>query len=198
MPTKLPQSFYTNPDVVQVAKDLIGCTLCTNINGILTAGIIVETEAYNGRMDKACHAYPNKRTPRTEVMYREGGIAYVYFVYGMHYLFNVVTNSKDLADAVLIRAIEPIEGIEEMILRRGKSKNRNLLTSGPARLSKAMGIDKALNESSLLNDIVWIEERMDNFSLEIVTSKRIGIDYAGEDASLPWRFSIIGNKFVSK
>ncbi len=195
---KLSKSFYTNPDVVQVAHDLIGCKLCTNINGIITGGIIVETEAYNGRIDKACHAYPNKRTPRTEIMYNEGGVAYVYFVYGMHYLFNVVTNQENFADAVLIRAIEPTDGLEKMYLRRNMWSNDKFLTGGPARLSQALGIDKGLNGAKLDDNIVWIEEHEFNFSLEIEASKRIGVDYAGEDANLPWRFSIIGNKFVSK
>lgn len=196
--SKLTQSFYANPDVVQVAKDLIGCKVCTNINGIITAGIIVETEAYNGRTDKACHAYPNKKTPRTEIMYNEGGVAYVYIVYGMHYLFNVVTHNKGFADAVLIRAIEPILGVEEMMLRRNCKVYSKVLTGGPARLSQALGIDKALNGANLLSDQVWIEDREMGLDLKIVASKRIGVDYAGEDAHLLWRFSIIGNKFVSK
>ena len=195
---KLSHTFYTNSDVVKVACNLIGCKLFTNINGIITGGTIVETEAYNGRTDKACHAYPNKKTPRTEVMYKEGGIAYVYFVYGMHYLFNVVTHSEGFADAVLIRAIEPIVGVDEMLIRRNKTDSSKLLTGGPARLSQALGIDKALNGASLRNNMVWIEQREVDFSLEIEASKRIGVDYAGEDANLPWRFSIIGNKFVSK
>ena len=195
---KLSHTFYTNSDVVKVARNLIGCKLFTNINGIITGGTIVETEAYNGRTDKACHAYPNKKTPRTEVMYKEGGIAYVYFVYGMHYLFNVVTHSEGFADAVLIRAIEPIVGVDEMLIRRNKTDSSKLLTGGPARLSLALGIDKALNGASLRNNMVWIEQREVDYSLEIEASKRIGVDYAGEDANLPWRFSIIGNKFVSK
>jgi len=195
---KLPQSFYTNPDVVQVAKELIGCKLCTQINGIKTTGIIVETEAYNGRTDKACHAYLNKRTNRTKVMYQEGGIAYVYFVYGMHYLFNVVTNKENYADAVLVRAIEPTDGLEEMYLRRKMTKNGKLLTGGPARLAQALGIDKQLNEENLDSDVIWIEPRSIDFNANIDASKRIGVDYAGSDAELPWRFSIIGNKFVSK
>lgn len=196
--SKLPLSFYTNSDVVQVAHDLIGCKLCTNINGIVTGGIIVETEAYNGRTDRACHAYPNKRTPRTEIMYVKGGVAYVYFVYGMHYLFNVVTNKKNFADAVLIRAIEPTIGIEEMMLRRNQQVCSNLLTGGPARLTQALGINKEMNGISLLKNSVWIELSKSNSALEVTESKRIGVDYAGEDALLPWRFSIIGNKFVSK
>lgn len=196
--SKLPLSFYTNSYVVQVARDLIGCKLCTNINGIITGGIIVETEAYNGRTDRACHAYPNKRTPRTEIMYAKGGVAYVYFVYGMHYLLNVVTNKKNFADAVLIRAIEPTIGIEEMMLRRNQQVCSNLLTGGPARLTQALGINKEMNGISLLKNSVWIELSKSNSALEVTESKRIGVDYAGEDALLPWRFSIIGNKFVSK
>lgn len=195
---KLPSSFYANPDVVQLAQELIGCKLCTQINGIKTAGIIVETEAYNGRTDKACHAYPDKKTKRTEVMYRKGGIAYVYFVYGMHYLFNVVTNKENYADAILIRAIEPTEGIEEMLQRRKMQSKGKSLTGGPARLSQALGVDKLINGKSLNGEVVWIEARSKEFNSEIIVSKRIGIDYAGEDAKLPWRFSLIGNMFVSK
>ncbi len=195
---KLEQSFYTNPNVVQIAQKLIGCKLCTNINGTFTAGIIVETEAYNGRTDKACHAYPNKKTPRTQVMYKKGGVAYIYFVYGMHYLFNVVTNQKEFADAVLIRAIEPTDGLEEMYIRREMNKNGKLLTGGPARLAQALGIDKQLNRASLVGNKVWIESRNSDFDSKIEATKRIGVDYSGEDAHLPWRFSIIGNPFVSK
>lgn len=195
---KLPLSFYTNPDVVQVARELVGCKLFTHINGVLVGGVIVETEAYNGRTDMACHAYPNKHTPRTEIMYKEGGVAYVYFVYGMHYLFNVVTNDQGFADAVLIRGIEPILGVEEMMIRRKSNQSSKMLTGGPARLSQALGIDKGLNGANLSGNKVWIEPREVNLKLEIRESKRIGVDYAGEDANLPWRFSIIGNKFVSK
>ncbi len=198
MPNKLPPSFYTNPDVVHIAQNLLGCTLCTSINGTLTTGIIVETEAYNGRTDKACHAYPNKRTPRTEIMYKEGGAAYVYFVYGMHYLFNVVTNTKEFADAVLIRAIQPVEGLPEMLLRRNRTKNGKLLSGGPARLAQALGIDKQINGETLQGNQVWIEAKAPDFEFDTHASKRIGVDYAGEDANLLWRFSINDNAFVSK
>jgi len=198
MPGKLPQSFYVNDDVVQVAKSLIGCRLFTSIEGVLTGGIIVETEAYNGRTDCACHAFPNKRTPRTSVMYEQGGVAYVYFVYGMHYLFNIVTHKEGFADAVLIRAIEPVHGVEDMMLRRGINKCSQDLTGGPARLTKALGIDKSMNRLSLMENKVWVEEPLANYTFEIGVSERIGVDYAGEDALLPWRFYAIGNKFVSK
>lgn len=195
----LSASFYQNHDVVQVAKQLVGCKLCTHLNGKFTAGIIVETEAYDGLNDKACHAYPNKRTPRTEVMYQPGGVAYVYFVYGMHYLFNVVTNVAGKADAVLIRAIEPTNGLPTMLQRRQMHKLSTTLTAGPARLSKALGIDNQLNGLSLTEGKqVWIEPRARRYRAKIAASERIGIDYAGEDARLPWRFSIIGNTFVSK
>ena len=198
MPCKLPQSFYVKDDVVQVAKSLIGCRLFTSIEGVLTGGIIVETEAYNGRTDRACHAFPNKRTPRTSVMYEQGGVAYVYFVYGMHYLFNIVTHKEGFADAVLIRAIEPVHGVEDMMLRRGINKCSQDLTGGPARLAKALGIDKSMNGLSLMENKVWVEEPLANYTFEIGVSERIGVDYAGEDALLPWRFYAIGNKFVSK
>ena len=134
-----------------------------------------------------------KRTARTETMYNESGVVYVYLVYGMHYLFN-----KGYADAMLIRAIEPTDGLEQMFLRRNMTKNGKLLTCGPGRLAQALGIDKSINGISLHNKNVWIEEREVDFYLKIEASKRIGVDYAGEDAKLPWRFSTIGNMFVSK
>lgn len=198
MSNKLSQSFYTNEDVVEVARNLIGCRLYTKVNGVVTGGVIVETEAYNGRSDKACHAYPDKKTPRTSIMYQEGGVAYVYFVYGMHYLFNIVTHKQGFADAVLIRAIEPLEGVEEMMLRRKKVRVNRELTGGPARLAEALAITKEINGLSLYENTVWVEHPMENNNYKIADSKRIGVDYAGDDALLPWRFYAIDNQFVSK
>lgn len=194
---KLSREFYEREDVVQIARKLIGKVLCTNMNGQLTSGIIVESEAYNGRTDKACHAY-NKRTPRTEVMYGTGGISYVYLCYGIHNLFNVVTNQKDFADAVLIRAIEPLEGVDIMEERRGISKSKVTLTSGPGSMAKALGIDRRHDSMSLFEgNEIWIEDRgFDGFNTE--ARKRVGVDYADEDALLPWRFVMKDNKWVSK
>ena len=192
---KLPRSFYQRSDVVQIAKDLLGKVLFTQIDGVLTAGKIVETEAYCGRGDKACHAN-NKRTPRTEVMYEDGGKAYVYLCYGIHHLFNVVTNDVGLADAVLIRALEPMEGAGVMKERRKSTKAK--LASGPGTLSQAMGIHVKMTGEDLLADKIWIAYNSKPEKPEILTDTRIGVEYAEEDALKPWRFVIAGNKFVSK
>ncbi|MDX5418336.1 MAG: DNA-3-methyladenine glycosylase [Hymenobacteraceae bacterium] len=196
---KLEKSFYTRPDVVQVAQDLLGKHLYTQHDGILTGGIIVETEAYSGMNDKACHAHLNRRTKRTEVMYHEGGVAYVYLVYGMYNLFNIITNVEGQADAVLVRAIEPTEGIEEMMLRRNMASLKPNLTAGPGVMSIAMGIDRKHYGTPLTGDAIWVEDRGIEVPAEgIAIGPRIGIDYAGEDAFLPWRFWLKGNKWVSR
>ena len=192
---KLNRSFYLSEDVVQVARDLLGKVLFSYIDGVLTAGKIVETEAYCGRGDKACHAN-GKRTPRTEVMYGEGGQAYVYLCYGIHHLFNVVTNKKDLADAVLIRGLEPISGIQEMKVRRRNTMAK--LASGPGTLSQAMGIKVKMNGTDLCGDELWIAQIKPSEKIEILSGTRIGVDYAEEDALKPWRFIIKDNKYVSK
>jgi DNA-3-methyladenine glycosylase len=199
MSKKLPRSFYERDDVVQISKDLIGKVLCTYFNGIQTSGKIVETEAYDGRNDKACHAHLNRRTKRTEVMYGSPGYAYVYLCYGIHHLFNIVTNREGLADAVLIRAIEPLEGAEEMVKRRGKEHLTKAIGNGPGKLSEALGIRKAHYGTDLTGNNIWIEDRNIEISENnIISSERVGIDYAEEDADLPWRFSIKESKWVSK
>lgn len=192
--TKLDRSFYERQDVVQIARDLLGKRLCSMIDGVLTSGVIVETEAYCGRGDKACHAN-NKVTPRTQVMYEAGGHAYVYLCYGIHHLFNVVTNVEGKADAVLVRAIEPVDGLETMNLRRNFAKK---LTSGPGTLTKALGISKSLTGLDLTGHLVWIEEDRTVGEEDISEGTRIGVDYAEEDALRPWRFVINGNKYISK
>jgi DNA-3-methyladenine glycosylase len=195
---KLPIESYTRKNVVIIAKDLLGKLLVTNTKGIITAGRIVETEAYNGAIDKASHAFGNKRTQRTEIMFANGGNAYVYLCYGMHHLFNVVTNVMDVPHAVLIRAVEPIEGIENMLLRTNKNKLDYSITKGPGNVSKALGITTQLTGTSLLSDELFITD--DGFNLtknNIIATKRIGVDYAGEDALLPYRFIIKENLFVS-
>jgi len=198
MHNKVFSEFFQSPNVADIARQLLGKQLWSNIENTLTSGIIVETEAYCGATDKACHAYPDKRTPRTEIMYKVGGVAYVYLVYGMHHLFNIVTNTSEKADAVLIRAIEPVEGLDIMKHRRGVARNNKLLTGGPARLSQALGITVANNKTDLLGDKIWLTDG-DSYSDEkIVATTRIGVEYAGDDALLPWRFHIKGNKFVSK
>ena len=195
---KLPIEFYNRKDVVQIAQDLLGKILITKFDGVITSGKIVETEAYVGLTDKASHSFAGKRTARNEYMYAAAGIAYVYICYGMHHLFNVVTNKKDIPDAVLIRAIEPIKGIETMLKRTGKVKLDNTLTRGPGNVGKALGILKTHSGINLLSNKIFICN--DNICLninEIGASKRIGVESAGAAALYPYRFFIKGNKFVS-
>ncbi len=196
----LPSTFYQNPDVVEIAQKLIGKVLCTRIDGApLTSGVITETEAYCGRGDKACHANGGTRTERTETMYQAGGIAYVYLCYGIHHLFNVVTNAEDQADAVLIRAVQPVDGKEIMLERRSARDVKPSLTAGPGRLTQALGITTGYDTTSLTGDTIWIEDRGHHFPDDtIVASKRIGVDYAGEDANRPWRFYPEKSNWVSK
>ena len=192
----LPLEFYANPDVVDAAQKLLGKVLCSRINGVFTAGIISETEAYCGRNDKACHANNGKRTERTEVMFGKPGHAYIYLCYGIHHLFNVVTNREGLADAVLIRSIIPVEGLEHINERRAV-KNHTNLTNGPGKLTQALGITTDLNTTSLLQPPVWIEDRGIEFSeSHIIPSRRIGVEYAGDHADRLWRFEI--SKGMSK
>jgi DNA-3-methyladenine glycosylase len=195
----LQQAFYTRTDVVKIAKELLGKFLVTNFDGIYTAGMIVETEAYAGVADKASHAFGNRRTNRTEIMYAEGGTAYVYLCYGIHHLFNVVTNIKDIPHAILIRAVEPVDGITDMLLRRGKDKVQPSLTAGPGAMSMALGIRTSHTGLSLMGNEVWIEDRGIKLpAKDIVSGSRVGVAYAQEDALLPYRFSVKGNPFVSK
>lgn len=196
MGRKLDVSFYRRNEVVQIAKELLGKVLVTNRQGIKTAGRIVETEAYSS-VERGCHAFKGK-TKRNAVMFERGGVAYVYLCYGIHHLFNIVTNEKDKADAVLIRALEPLQGDEEMMLRMNTSSMKRI-TAGPGKLTKALGIDMKLNGEDIRGSQVWVEE--DGFQLKkggIEKSARIGIDYAGEDALLPWRFTIKENEWITK
>ena len=196
---KLDKAFYTRPNVVQVAQDLLGKYLYTQHDGILTGGMIVETEAYSGVNDRACHAHLNRRTQRTEIMYHEGGVAYVYLVYGMYNLFNIITNVEGNADAVLVRAIEPTEGIDEMLLRRNMPSVKPNLTAGPGVLSIALGINRKHYGEDLTGNTIWVEDQGIAVPAEgIAIGPRIGVDYAGEDALLPWRFWLKGNKWVSR
>ena len=197
--SKLPYSFYQKEDVVNLAVQFLGKQLFTRIEGKLTAGMIVETEAYNGITDKASHAYANRFTPRTQTMYEEGGITYVYLCYGIHHLLNVVTGLKGNPQAVLIRAVEPLVGIETMLARRNMVHLVPRITAGPGSVAKAFGIDKNLNAKDLLGDEIWIEDNGVQINPElIVSSPRVGVDYAEDHALLPWRFYVKGNKYVSK
>jgi len=195
---KLPREFYTRADVLEVARDLLGKKLVVpNRSGARVSGIIVETESYRGPEDRASHAYGGRRTNRTETMYGIGGTAYVYFVYGMYYQFNVVTNVADRPHAVLVRAVEPVEGID-IIRRRRPKRSEYELTSGPGRLCIAMGIDRTLDKADLLGHRVWIEDGLSVSPREIARGPRIGIDYAEKWVTKPWRFWIKDNPFVSR
>jgi DNA-3-methyladenine glycosylase len=193
---KLTESFYIRKNVPLIARQMLGKVLTTKINQQVTSGIIVETEAYSYK-EKGSHAFKGM-TKRNEVMFELGGRAYVYLCYGMHEMFNVVTNEEGKADAVLIRALEPVLGIEIM-QERMKANASARITSGPGKLTKALGIDRKLNGEDLKKNIIWIEDPGIKIKpAAIACSARIGIDYAGEDALLPWRFSIKGNKWISK
>jgi DNA-3-methyladenine glycosylase len=186
--SKLKASYYLDANVIALAKDLLGKTLCTRINGVLTCGIITETEAYAGVNDRASHAYNGRRTNRTETMYSKGGVSYVYLCYGIHKLFNIVTNTKGIPHAILIRAIYPTVGIEEIIERRGVKFSKNLCV-GPGKVTQALGIDLLHNNLSLTGKEIWVQD--DGITInenDIHVGPRIGVDYAGEDAKLPYRF----------
>src|ERR1041385_4438574 len=195
---KLPREFYTRADVLAVARDLLGKRLVVpNRRGKRVAGIIVETEAYRGPVDRASHAWNNRRTNRTETMYGVGGTAYVYFVYGMYNQFNVVTNVENTPHAVLVRALEPNEGLDIM-RRRRQGRSEYELTSGPGRLCIAMGIDRGLDKADLLGERVWIEEGVSISPRQIARGPRIGIDSAEKWKGKRRRFWIRDNAFVSK
>jgi len=197
--TKLKTDYFQSEDVVGLAKDLIGKKLYSLIDDGLTSGIIVETEAYSGKNDKACHAHLGRFTKRTATMYKKGGTAYVYLCYGIHHLLNIVTNGEGHADAVLIRALMPIDGFEIMQRRFDNDQNKVKICSGPGKLTKALGIDKNFNDVDITcSEQLWIADSGFELTADIVETTRIGIDYAEEDAFLPWRFYLKGNKCVSK
>lgn len=196
---KLEAPFYQRHDVTGIARDLLGKLLVTQWNGQRTIGRIVETEAYRGATDKASHAFGGRRTARTEIMFAPGGVAYVYLCYGVHHLFNVVTGLTDEPHAVLLRGIEPVEGLTVMLSRTGKSAGDYSLGAGPGNLSRALGIQTSHTGKSLLGDSMYIAD--DGLLLPdrcILATPRIGVDYAGEDASLPYRFIVRDNPWVSK
>ncbi|SVB99361.1 uncharacterized protein METZ01_LOCUS252215 [marine metagenome] len=198
--SKLLADFYQRDDVLTISRELLGKVLCTNFNGKLTTGIIIETEAYAGVNDRASHAYGGLCTKRTEILYTPGGTAYVYLCYGIHHLFNIVTNVEGVPHAVLIRAIQPLDGIDIMLKRRNLKKISKRLTAGPGILSQAMGISIQNSGKTLLDKQIWIEnksnQQIDN--INIIPSVRVGVQYAGKDALNLWRFQIAGNPWVSK
>jgi len=195
----LPRQFYTRTNVLTVARQLLGQRLVVPAqDGTRVSGIIVETEAYRGPQDRASHAFGGRRTHRTETMYQIGGTAYVYFVYGMYHQFNVVTNVTEIPHAVLVRALEPVEGIE-LMRRRRPGHSGHTLTNGPGKLCMALGIDRGFDRADLLGDRVWIEEGETRIaSAAIASGPRIGVDYAEDWAEKPWRFWIRDNSFVSR
>lgn len=201
MARKLPLSFYRR-DTEKVAKELLGKTLVRIYKGQRIAGTIVETEAYIGSEDKACHGFGHRRTERTKALYLDGGFSYVYLIYGMYYLLNAVTGHTKEPTAVLIRAIEPTDGIDLMrTFRRAKDDSRKSdlgLTNGPGRLCEAMNIDKKLNMLELTGSELFIEDAPKIPTKLILATPRIGVDYAGEAALWPLRFLIRDNAFVSK
>ncbi len=198
MYTKLNKEFYQRSNVVYIAKELLGKILVTRWNGVETSGRIVEVEAYEGIKDKASHAYGARRTARNEIMYQEGGVAYIYLCYGIHHLFNIVTHGKNIPHAILIRALEPLTGIEEMMRRTGKKKIDVSLTRGPGNAAKALGLLTSQSGYSLLSKDMFIADDGFVYSRgQVLSSPRIGVDYAGEDALLPYRFYIKGNPHVS-
>lgn len=198
MTKKIPLTFYRRSNVVLIAEELLGKILVTRLNGITTSVRIVECEAYEGTDDRASHAWGGKRTARTEVMYKSGGLAYVYLCYGVHHLFNVVTNNQEIPHAILIRAGEPLEGIKKMARRTGKSEVDVSITRGPGNLSKALGISTGMTGLSLVSGQLFLKN--DNYKPDPGTigfSPRIGVDYAGKDAARPYRIYIKGNPYVS-
>lgn len=195
---KLPASFYKRTDVLLIAKELLGKVLITKWNGVITSGRIVECEAYDGIVDKASHAFGGRRTARNETMYAEAGTAYVYICYGIHHLFNVITNKKDIPHAILIRALDPVSGFDLMLKRRKKKMMDNTITKGPGSLSVAMGISIKHDHYSLQSNQLYIAD--DGFVIQqknITASPRIGVESSGEAATYPYRFFLKGNPFVS-
>ena len=194
---KLPLSFYLGNDVLKIARDLLGKILVTSWNNEYTSGRIVETEAYAGETDKASHASKG-RTARTEIMFNKGGKAYVYLCYGVHQMFNIVTNKEGIPDAILIRAVEPVDGIDIMLKRTGKKKFDEILTRGPGNVGKAFGFHTSQCGLLLNSDELFIADDGFKVSKEMIgTSPRIGVDYAGRQAEWHYRFFMKGSKFVS-
>jgi DNA-3-methyladenine glycosylase len=196
---KLLASYFQGDDVVSISRDLLGKYLFTCIDGVISGGYIVETEAYNGIIDRASHSFGNRQTPRTKTMFMQGGIAYVYLCYGIHQMFNIVTSVEGQPHAILIRAINPTEGIDIMLPRRNMSTLKPRITMGPGSVAKALGISRNINAISLQSDTLWIEDRGLSFPDDSVAAvPRVGVDYAGDDALLPYRFYVKGNPYVSK
>lgn len=195
---KLPLSFYSRKDVLTIAREMLGKVVYTNIDGKLTSGRVVETEGYVGMVDKASHAFGGRRTSKNEHMYHAPATAYIYVCYGVHQMLNIVTNEKDIPDAVLIRAIEPIDGLEIMSQRTGKSEQDPTITRGPGNVGKALGIHKRNSGIHLLDDVIYLmDDGVELPKNSIGVSSRIGVGSAGDDALLPYRYYVKGNVYVS-
>jgi DNA-3-methyladenine glycosylase len=195
---KLDRSFYDRKNVVHIARELLGKILVTQWDGVRCSGRIVETEAYAGVEDRACHAFGGRRTARSEHLYGDPGTVYIYICYGMHHLFNVITNKKDIPHAVLIRALEPMEGIEYMLKRTRKPIADYTLTKGPGNLARAMGMSKLHTGGNLFSEEIFIEDDGLRYKrAQVAITKRIGVESAREDAELPYRFIVKGNPYVS-
>ena len=197
--SRLPQSYYTNEDVVFLAKDLVGKSLFVQTEGVLTGGIIVETEAYKGPEDVGSHAYNHRRTSRNDIMYSVGGVVYMYICYGIHDMLNIVTGTENMAHAILIRAIQPTTGIEIMRERRKVFKEDVRLCRGPGALAKALALKKVHNGISLQSDEIWIEEQgLTVDQNQITAGPRIGLNIDEPYKSIPWRFYLTGSPYVSR
>jgi DNA-3-methyladenine glycosylase len=186
---KLQKDFYLRDNVLEISRELLGKHLCTKIGNRLVTAVITETEAYAGVSDKASHAYSNRRTGRTETMFAEGGVSYVYLCYGIHHLFNIVTNNKEIPHAILVRAVQPTEGIETILKRRKQKTMHSKIAAGPGTVSQALGIKTSHNGIDLTGDTIWLEDRGVVIK-DIISGPRVGIDYAEEDALLPYRFRV--------
>ena len=196
---KLDREFYLGDDVTQIARDLLGKNLIVRSAGDISGGMIVETEAYCGAVDRASHAFKNKMTGRTKVMFEKGGMAYVYLCYGIHHLFNIVTNAEGSPDAVLVRAVQPLNALSSVMLSGKALRESTTSTNGPGKLTRALGIDIGNNGMDLTGDNIWIEDSgYQVASSQIILTKRVGVGYAGDDADLPWRFYIKDNNWISK
>lgn len=198
VPQKLDARFYDRSNVLKIARELLGKILVTRLDGVRSSGRIVETEAYAGVNDRASHAFGGRRTDRSEDLYGSPGSVYVYICYGMHHLFNVITNKKDIPHGVLIRALEPLDGVDQMLIRTGKSLADFTLTKGPGNLSRALGLSKLHSGTNLFSDEIFIEDDGLRYKKDqIGITRRIGVESAREDAELPYRFIVKGNPYVS-
>lgn len=196
---KILPEFYESNDVVFLSRMLLGKYLFTQIDGQLTGGRIVETEAYRGPEDRGSHAYNNRYTPRTQVMFSQGGVSYVYLCYGIHYLFNIISGDEGNPHAILVRGIEPVTGIETMLVRRNMTGLAPRITAGPGAVAQALGLNKTHNALSLQGQTVWLEDRGELDAMEtIITGPRVGMNFEGPWHSIHWRFSLKGNRYVSK